>query len=143
MGKREEKVAAARQGSRVLLDQIADKWSVLVLAALCDGPMRFNAIKRALDGVTQKALTECLRRLERNGIVSRRVIAASPVAVEYAITPLGRTLEPLFVSLHAWSSSYLPEVERARARFDGRLISRSTRKPRGPRARSGRSEPSP
>lgn len=120
MGKREEKVAAARQGSRLLLDQIADKWSVLVLAALCDGPMRFNSVKRALDGITQKALTECLRRLERNGIVSRQVITASPIAVQYGITPLGRTLEAPFASLHAWTVNHLPEVQRAQARFDAR-----------------------
>lgn len=121
MSKHEEKVAAARQSSRLLLDQIADKWSVLVLAALCDGPMRFNSLKRTLDGVTQKALTECLRRLERNGIVSRHVLTASPVAVEYAITPLGRTLEAPFASLRAWTLSYVPEVEKAQARFDRRV----------------------
>lgn len=136
MGKREEKVAAARQGSRLVLDQIADKWSVLVLAALCDGPMRFNAIKRALDGITQKALTECLRRLERNGIVSRDVIASSPIAVEYGITRLGRTLEALFASLHTWTVDHLPDVEEAQARFDDRAA-RSRRaaakRARGPR----------
>lgn len=120
MSKHEEKVAAARQDGRLLLDQIADKWSVLILAALCDGPMRFNAVKRVLDGVTQKALTECLRRLERNGIVSRQVITTSPIAVEYTITPLGRTLEAPFASLRAWTLNYLPEVEKAQARFDRR-----------------------
>lgn len=105
---------------RTLLDQIADKWSVLILAVLCDGPLRFNAIKRSLDGVTQKALTQSLRRLERNGIVERRVITASPVAVEYRITPLGRTLERPFQALHAWTVDYLPEVERARQEYDQR-----------------------
>lgn len=128
MTKREEKVAAAREGSRLLLDEIADKWSVLVLAALCDGPMRFNAIKRALEGVTQKALTMCLRRLERNGVVSREVITASPIAVEYAITPLGRTLEPLFASLHTWTMNHLPAVEKAQARFD--LVASKSRRAR-------------
>ena len=105
---------------RTLLDQIADKWSVLILAALCDGPLRFNALRRSLDGITQKALTQSLRRLERNGIVKRRVITASPIAVEYGITPLGRTLEQLFQALHAWTVDYLPEVERARQEYDRR-----------------------
>ncbi|MFV0624707.1 winged helix-turn-helix transcriptional regulator [Sphingomonas sp. ac-8] len=104
--------------SRLLFDQIADKWSMMVLTTLDDGPLRFNAVKRRLEGVTQKALTQCLRRLERNGLVSRRVIPASPVAVEYEITPLGRTLQPPFRALYAWTMRNLPEVERARATFD-------------------------
>ncbi len=78
--------------SRLLFDQIADKWSMMVLTVLDRGPMRFNAVKRLLEGVSQKALTQCLRRLERNGLISRRVIPVSPVAVEYEITALGRTL---------------------------------------------------
>src|SRR5579859_6676420 len=64
--------------SRALFDQIADKWSMMVLAVLDDGPHRFNAIKRRLEGVTQKALTQCLRRMERNGLISRAVISLSP-----------------------------------------------------------------
>ncbi|WP_413729566.1 winged helix-turn-helix transcriptional regulator [Sodalis sp. RH22] len=110
--------SAAHCPSRMLLDQIADKWSVLILAALCAGPLRFNVIKRRLDGITQKALTQSLRRLERNGIVARRVITASPIAVEYQITPLGHTLKQPFQALHQWTVEYLPEVERARATFD-------------------------
>ncbi len=113
-------LSAADCPSRLLLDQIADKWSVLILAALCDGPLRFNAIKRRLEGITQKALTQSLRRLERNGIVARRVIAASPIAVEYRVTPLGRTLKQPFQALHAWTVDHLPDVEEARQAFDGR-----------------------
>ncbi len=101
-----------------MLDQIADKWSILVLAALHDRPARFNAIKRRLEGVTQKVLTQTLRRLERNGIVARRVIASSPVAVEYRITPLGRTLDQFFRALYTWTIEHLAEVERAREAFD-------------------------
>lgn len=113
-------ISAADCPSRLLLDQIADKWSVLILAVLCDGPMRFNEIKRCLEGVTQKALTQSLRRLERNGIVARRVIASSPVAVEYTVTPLGQTLKQPFQAIYGWTVNYLPEVERAREAFDGR-----------------------
>jgi DNA-binding HxlR family transcriptional regulator len=104
--------------SRALFDQIADKWSMMVLAVLDDGPQRFNAIKRSLEGVTQKALTQCLRRLERNGLVSRKVICLAPVAVQYQITPLGRTLQQPFNELHKWTLSKLPEVEAARQVFD-------------------------
>jgi DNA-binding HxlR family transcriptional regulator len=106
--------------SRILFDQIADKWSMMVLTVLDPGPLRFNAVKRQLEGVTQKALTQCLRRLERNGLVSRRVIPASPVAVEYEITPLGRTLQDPFKALYAWTLANLPAVETARELFDRR-----------------------
>lgn len=106
--------------SRLLFDQVADKWSMMVLTVLDPGPMRFNAIKRHLEGVTQKALTQCLRRLERNGLVSRRVIPVSPVAVEYSITPLGRSLQQPFKALYAWTLTNLDEVEAARRAFDAR-----------------------
>ncbi|MGC2779174.1 MAG: helix-turn-helix domain-containing protein [Bradyrhizobium sp.] len=104
----------------MLIDQIADKWSMMVLAVLDPGPLRFNAIKKQLEGVTQKALTQCLRRLERNGLVSREVIADAPVAVQYEITPLGRTLQPPFRALYAWTIAKMPEVELARQAFDER-----------------------
>ncbi|MGI4841193.1 MAG: winged helix-turn-helix transcriptional regulator [Janthinobacterium lividum] len=104
--------------SRALFDQIADKWSMMVLAVLDDGPHRFNAIRRRLEGVTQKALTQCLRRLERNGLVSRQVISFSPVAVQYEITQLGRTLQQPFRELHKWTLDKLPEVEASRLKFD-------------------------
>lgn len=108
--------------SRVLFDQIADKWSMMVLTVLGKGPTRFNAIKRQLDGVTQKALTQCLRKLERNGLILRRVVPVSPVAVEYEITPLGRTLVEPFGALYAWTMEKLPEVEKAREDFDRRMV---------------------
>ncbi len=111
---------AADCPSRILFDQIADKWSMMILSVLDGGPQRFNAIRRRLEGVTQKALTQCLRRLERNGLVARRVIASSPVAVEYEITPLGRTLQSPFKALYGWTMAHLPEVEAARQAFDGR-----------------------
>lgn len=72
-------------------------------------------------GVTQTALTQALRRLERNGIVSRRVVADVPVAVEYATTPLGRSLEPLFQALDEWTRDHVAEVDRARHAFDRRV----------------------
>jgi DNA-binding HxlR family transcriptional regulator len=106
--------------SRLLFDQIADKWSMMILTVLDGGPQRFNAIRRRLEGVTQKSLTQCLRRLERNGLVERRVIASSPVAVEYQITSLGRTLQAPFKALYAWTLQNMEAVEQARSAFDRR-----------------------
>jgi DNA-binding HxlR family transcriptional regulator len=104
--------------SRILFDQIADKWSMMILTVLDSGPQRFNAVRRRLEGVTQKALTQCLRRLERNGLVARHVIASSPVAVEYQITPLGRTLQVPFKALYAWTLENMQSVDQARSVFD-------------------------
>ncbi|MDM9647925.1 helix-turn-helix domain-containing protein [Rhizobium sp. S163] len=106
--------------SRLLFEQIADKWSMMILTVLDRGPLRFNAIKRQLGGITQKALTQTLRRLERNGLVTREVIPVSPVAVEYRISPLGRSLQTPFKALYAWTVDYLPDVEKARTAFDER-----------------------
>ena len=117
-----EVLSAAVCPCRLLLDQIADKWSVLVLASLRGGPLRFNAIKRRIEGVTQKALTQCLRRLERNGIVERRVVTTSPISVEYEITTLGRSVDRPLQALYQWTFEHLPDVERARAQYDERTI---------------------
>nr|WP_315401443.1 helix-turn-helix domain-containing protein [uncultured Duganella sp.] len=101
-----------------MFDQISDKWSMMVLISLAPGPVRFNAIKRLLEGVTQKALTQCVRRLERNGLLTRHVIATSPIAVEYQITALGRTLLEPMKALHDWTMFNLAQVEAARREFD-------------------------
>ncbi|SEM94625.1 transcriptional regulator, HxlR family [Gemmobacter aquatilis] len=106
--------------TRALFDQIADKWSIMILAVLEQGPQRFNTIRRALEGVSQKSLTQTLRRLERNGLVTRRVLATSPVAVEYALSPLGETLIPPFRALYHWVKTSIPAVNAARAAFDAR-----------------------
>jgi DNA-binding HxlR family transcriptional regulator len=103
---------------RLLLDQISDKWSVLIVSALNERPLRFNEIKNYYTGITQKALTQTLRRMERNGMVDRLVVSTSPVRVEYRITPLGRTLEAPFRALCEWTADHLREVEKARAKYD-------------------------
>ncbi|MBX4863939.1 helix-turn-helix transcriptional regulator [Rhizobium sophorae] len=102
---------------RLLLDEIASKWTILVLGALCDGPLRFNELKRRLDGVTQKALTQCLRRLEANGIIERHIVSLSPIAVAYEISALGRTLEAPLRALHTWTLQHRAEVMQARERY--------------------------
>ncbi|KAA9130383.1 winged helix-turn-helix transcriptional regulator [Microbacterium caowuchunii] len=103
---------------RELLDQVLDKWSLQVLDALCERPRRFNELRRAIPVVSQKSLTATLRRLERNGMVERVVIATRPVAVEYRISTLGKTLQDLIDALLGWSSDHLPAVRAARASFD-------------------------
>lgn len=106
--------------TRPILEHVANKWSVLILTVLCPRPSRFNEIMRRLDGITHKALADALKRLERNGLVARHVLPTSPVGVEYAITPLGRSLQEPFEALYAWALAYGPEMERARAAFDER-----------------------
>ena len=118
-----DQVFAAACVTRPILDQIADKWSVMILAVICQEPARFNAIKRRLEGVTQKALTQALRRLERNGIVARRVIPGPPVAVEYSITPMGRTLQEPFAALYVWALDHASEIQQAQSAFDRRADS--------------------
>src|SRR5471032_3489174 len=117
-----ESPLAEINATRPVLDQIANKWSVLILTVLCTEPARFNAIKRRLDPITHKALTEALRRLELNGLVNRRVIASSPVAVEYSITPQGRTLQDPFVDLAEWGGKHGGSIERAQLTYDERVI---------------------
>jgi DNA-binding HxlR family transcriptional regulator len=103
---------------RELLDQVLDKWSLQVLDTLCERPRRFNELRRAIPVVTQKSLTATLRRLERNGMVERVVVSTRPVAVEYHIAPLGKTLQDLIDALLRWATVNLSDVERARERFD-------------------------
>jgi DNA-binding HxlR family transcriptional regulator len=106
--------------TRVLLDRIADKWTVLLLTTLKAGPMRFNALKRRVEGVSQKMLSQTLRQLERDGLVSRSVEAKVPISVTYAITPLGQTLVAALQPMVDWAESRMPEVVEAQAAFDQR-----------------------
>ncbi|WP_454859994.1 winged helix-turn-helix transcriptional regulator [Promicromonospora soli] len=103
---------------RELLDQVLDKWSLQVLEEVCEQPLRFNELRRAIPVVTQKSLTATLRRLERNGMVDRVVVRSRPIAVEYRISQLGRTIQDLIDALFYWSAENMDDVERARARFD-------------------------
>jgi DNA-binding HxlR family transcriptional regulator len=103
---------------RELLDQVLDRWSLQVLDVLCGRPMRFNELRRAIPSVGQKSLTATLRRLERNGMVERLVVGTRPLAVEYRVAPIGDTLNGLVDALMRWTTVVMPQVERARAKFD-------------------------
>ncbi|MBN9021288.1 MAG: helix-turn-helix transcriptional regulator [Rhizobiales bacterium] len=142
----EEEVVETIPIVRPVLEQIAHKWSILILAFLCTEPKRFNELRRRLDGITQKALTETLRRLERNGLVERHVVTASPIAVVYSITPLGRTLQAPFLSLFDWALDHQADLGAAQRRFDdrnpsGQTAGRSGARPSMPVSTAERSEP--
>ena len=110
--------------SRPILDQIANKWSMMCMAVL-DEPRRFNDIKRCLQGVTQRVLTQTLRKLERDGLIERRVLPTSPVGVEYAITPLGESLREPFGRLYDWTVSNAEAIRRSQVAYDARGASSS------------------
>ncbi|NUL44961.1 helix-turn-helix transcriptional regulator [Cellulosimicrobium funkei] len=103
---------------RELLDQVLDKWSLHVLNELCERPSRFSELRRLIPAVTQKSLTATLRRLERNGIVERVVLSTRPVAVEYRITSLGKTLRAPIDGILDWAEAQMPLIDEARRRFD-------------------------
>lgn len=104
--------------ARQLLDRIADKWVSLAVTALADGPQRYGELQRRLASVSQKMLTQTLRHLERDGLVSRTVIPAVPVRVEYELTPLGRSLLPVMRAIKGWAEEHMDEVRAARTTYD-------------------------
>lgn len=115
--------------TRPILDQIANKWTVLILSVLCTQPARFNDLRRRLDGITHKALADALKRLERDGLISRRVLPTHPIGVEYTITPLGGSLREPFAALYDWSLVNGADMARAQQAYD---MSRSTDLPQKP-----------
>lgn len=102
--------------TRVVLDRVADKWAVLVLGLLADGPVRFNRLRRRIEGVSQKMLTQTLKNLEADGLVTRTVFPTVPVTVEYALTPLGESLAPALDALRRWAEDNIEAVLAARTR---------------------------
>ena len=103
---------------REILDRVGDKWSMLVLNILGGGPQRFSALRRAIEGISQRMLTRTLRLLERDGLVQRTVYPTVPPQVEDALTPLGCTLQEPVRALAVWAGAHQAEVLAARARFD-------------------------
>jgi DNA-binding HxlR family transcriptional regulator len=106
--------------TRVVLDRIADKWAVLILGLLAEGPMRFNSLRRSIERLSQKVLAQTLRRLERDGLLTRTAFPTVPVTVEYALTPLGRTLAETVDALRLWAEAHITEVQAAQRAYDGR-----------------------
>ncbi|WP_139416136.1 winged helix-turn-helix transcriptional regulator [Agromyces laixinhei] len=106
--------------SRKLLARLADKWVALVLKSLAEGPKRYSEVSRQLAGVSQKMLTQTLRSLERDGILTRTVTPSVPVRVDYELTLLGESLAGILGQLKVWAEQHMPEVESARADYDTR-----------------------
>jgi DNA-binding HxlR family transcriptional regulator len=104
--------------SRKLLDRISDKWVTLVLVSLMDGPMRFSELSRRMAGVSQKMLTQTLRTLERDGLVTREVTPSVPVRVDYELTDLGRSLLPVLALMKAWAEEHMSRVLEAQEHYD-------------------------
>jgi DNA-binding HxlR family transcriptional regulator len=103
-----------------LLDRVGDKWTVMVVGVLADGPVRFNAIMREVGGVSHRMLTLTLRGLERDGIVERRAFPTIPPKVEYELTPLGQSLVEPLEQVMNWARLNQEIIEKARGAFDAR-----------------------
>jgi len=103
---------------REVLTRVGDKWSVLVIVLLGDGTRRFSDLKRTITGISQRMLTHTLRGLERDGLIVRTVIPTVPPRVEYALSPLGRTLLKTVSDLADWARGNRDAIERARAAFE-------------------------
>jgi DNA-binding HxlR family transcriptional regulator len=110
-------VMSAACPTRQVIDRIADKWTLLVLVALQSGTLRFSELRREVEGVSQKMLTQTLRGLERDGMVEREVIATVPVTVRYSLTPLGNSLAEAAAGIRAWAYENMSAIEAARASY--------------------------
>lgn len=104
--------------SRAILAHICSKWSVLILGLLAEDTKRFNELRRCVQGVTQKVLTQNLRELERLGLISRRIYAEVPPRVEYSLTPLGRSLVKVVDELRHWTDTHTGDMLAARQRYE-------------------------
>jgi DNA-binding HxlR family transcriptional regulator len=104
--------------SRQVLDALSDKWVTLVLTALADAPRRYSDLARTIAGISQKMLTQTLRTLERDGLISRSVTASVPVRVDYELIALGRTILPVVGAIKRWSETHIEEIHVARAAYD-------------------------
>ena len=111
---------AAGCPSRRLLDRIGDRWTVLIIGTLGDGPRRFSEIRRSVEGISQKMLTQTLRGLERDGLVTRTVYASVPPRVDYELTTLGRTLSAPLHALETWATDHMGDVVKARSKYDAK-----------------------
>ena len=103
-----------------VLARVGDKWTVMVVAFLAGGPMRFNELRRTIGGISQRMLTLTLRGLERDGLVTRTVTPSIPPRVDYELTKLGRSLLEPITALGTWAVRNRTVIEAARKRFDGR-----------------------
>jgi DNA-binding HxlR family transcriptional regulator len=104
--------------TRLALDRIADKWTVLIVGRLAAGTLRFGELRREIEGISPKVLTQKLRELERNGIITRKIYARVPPRVEYSLTPVGQTLVGLLDAIRVWAESHIETMLEAQASYD-------------------------
>ncbi|KAF7599752.1 MAG: transcriptional regulator [Candidatus Dactylopiibacterium carminicum] len=104
--------------ARMVLDRLADKWALLVIGRLRESPLRFNQLRREVDGVSQKVLSQTLKKLERDGLVTRLALPTVPVTVEYSLSGLGDTLASTIEHLSRWAETNMDEILAAQARYD-------------------------
>ena len=107
---------------REVVDLIGDKWTVLILKALCHKQLRYSELHRAVPGISQKVLTASLRELERDGIVKRTMHPVIPPKVEYEMTALGYSVFEVVDAMRSWAESHLSEIESARVRYDSMAL---------------------
>ncbi|MEU4393864.1 helix-turn-helix domain-containing protein [Kribbella sp. NPDC023855] len=112
-------VYSAACPSRQALDRLADKWTVLLIGALETGPRRFGQLRDQIDGISEKMLTQTLRSLERDGLITRQADRPDRTVL-YELTPLGRTLQDPVAAIRAWAERYINDIEAARAETDAR-----------------------
>ncbi len=134
-------VSVDRCAARDVLARVGDKWSVYVLFLLGDGTRRFMGLRRSIEGISQRMLTVTLRNLERDGMISRTVYPVVPPRVDYALTPLGRTLRDVIHALVIWAERHTGDIQRARAVYDRRAVSAAaSRRPSAEAASAARPE---
>ncbi|MEV6108640.1 helix-turn-helix domain-containing protein [Streptomyces sp. NPDC051940] len=109
--------------SHQLLSRIADKWTALIVSALADGPLRYGELARRIASISQKMLTQNLRALERDGVVSRTVTPEVPVRVDYELTDVGRDLLPVLVAIKSWAETHIEGILTSRETYDRQAAS--------------------
>lgn len=107
--------------TRVVLDRIGDKWTVLVVMLLRDGPLRFSHLRDGIGGVAPKVLTQTLRRMERDGMLTRTIYPEVPPRVEYELTALGRSLTGPIATISEWAETHMSHISAAWERYDATL----------------------
>jgi DNA-binding HxlR family transcriptional regulator len=105
---------------RHILDTVINRWASLIFYALSRGPRRYNELQRLIEGISQTMLTNTLRKLERHGLVHREIYPVIPPKVEYSLTPLGKTLIPVFEQIYQWANDHRAEIQQAEAVYDQR-----------------------
>ncbi len=103
-----------------VIDAVSGKWTALIVYLISEKPMRTSELQRMAQGITQKVLTQTLRSLERDGVVTRKVYPVVPPQVEYSLTPLGMSLVKILANLCNWARDHYPEVKKARVKYDNR-----------------------